>query len=496
MLKKNYKSIKLPLFIYFFVSLSLVIFPKISVYSQSDPECPAHSHWDGSQCVCDSGYMVPSGKNECVPLSQVCPANSHLEGNQCFCNSGYGNKNGVCVPLSEFCSAGTYYYDGKCVQCAQNSHYIGEGKCHADEGYIFYQGKAVSVTWLCTQFNAVYDPSIKDCKCRPGEVEDNSSFPPKCVPQTIVEEKVEQIQEKYSDETETTTSYEQEIENIETQEFIDNSINKDLAQSAVEEYVEKLNSDIEINISVEEDIYKNFEQEKFTFKPILDESLENISEEEKVKAKTQITILENFFESTDDQEVEIKWTTEQVLDEIRESEMKVALDDYIKWEDEVSEAKLSGKFKDDEAEKNYKEYKEIEKKLLAELEEKKNWFKLYHKRSAEIMYSDIQMESVEKESSITITSSFSYDLQDDEYKEFFQISALDQHKDQGVAFSNNFYAITYTEKKIEEIENELKNIQTLMINQLEVRKKPNVEGMVREKMLEWEAILASEDENL
>ena len=61
------------------------------------PTCQEHAHWDGTKCVCDTGFH-DDGTGKCVPdVIHTCPENAHWDGTKCVCNTGYHDESGVCV---------------------------------------------------------------------------------------------------------------------------------------------------------------------------------------------------------------------------------------------------------------------------------------------------------------------------------------------------------------------------------------------------------------
>jgi hypothetical protein len=98
------------------------------------PQCPPHSHWDGSQCKCDAGYGSADGKS-CRPMAELaqCPPHSHWDGKQCKCDAGYGV-------------------------------FPGDNRC-------------TSYSSICRRFDshARYNSAINDCECGPGYVENDAA---------------------------------------------------------------------------------------------------------------------------------------------------------------------------------------------------------------------------------------------------------------------------------------------------------------------------------
>jgi len=88
--------------------LCLLLTPSYSKAQDETISCPANSYLSGDQCLCNSGYVSPSGSSGCIPESQACSAYgpSHLVGNDCVCDSGYGilPGSGICQSLSAACA--------------------------------------------------------------------------------------------------------------------------------------------------------------------------------------------------------------------------------------------------------------------------------------------------------------------------------------------------------------------------------------------------------
>ena len=78
--------------------------------------CGENAYFDGTQCVCNSGYQNWVSGVGCSPIE--CGVNAYFDGTQCICNSGYQNwVSGVgcsLIPLS----CGTHaYQNGTSCQC-------------------------------------------------------------------------------------------------------------------------------------------------------------------------------------------------------------------------------------------------------------------------------------------------------------------------------------------------------------------------------------------
>jgi cysteine-rich repeat protein len=155
--------------------------------------CPINSIWNGTTCICNSGWFnisgacqqCPSGTTyngiQCVNVAPVCPQNSNFNYtiNQCQCNSGLFNISGVC----QQCPYGAYFNGLICVQsgttCPLNSAYNSNtGQCQCNSGLYNISGVCQQcppgTQWngqTCAQFgvpcgqNSVYNVTINMCQC-------------------------------------------------------------------------------------------------------------------------------------------------------------------------------------------------------------------------------------------------------------------------------------------------------------------------------------------
>ena len=136
--------------------------------------CTANSQYNTTlgRCVCNNGYILsngacvvsqncPSGSSynptlgRCVCAApdqyvingfcQTCPINSAFNGSACVCNSGYQMQNGICVQNCVnatwngntcVCWSGYYIINGVCRQCDPNSAYSNiQLTCVCNAGY-------------------------------------------------------------------------------------------------------------------------------------------------------------------------------------------------------------------------------------------------------------------------------------------------------------------------------------------------------------------------
>lgn len=78
--------------------------------------CPPNSYWNQAtnQCLCNAFlHYVING------YCQSCPLNSQWNGTLCLCQTGYTMKDNTCV-----CSPGTYLIGSTCRACDVNAVYI------------------------------------------------------------------------------------------------------------------------------------------------------------------------------------------------------------------------------------------------------------------------------------------------------------------------------------------------------------------------------------
>ena len=78
--------------------------------------CKLYSSWNGSACVCDSGYHNVSGI-----CSKIC-TDGTWNGQICVCNPGYGFSGGVCKRCSPYA-----YYNNVQKKCVCHDGYWGDG---------------------------------------------------------------------------------------------------------------------------------------------------------------------------------------------------------------------------------------------------------------------------------------------------------------------------------------------------------------------------------
>lgn len=101
--------------------------------------CIANSAWNGTSCVCNSGFHLING------ACTTCPANNVWNGNSCICAQGYfliGGVCNLCQPNSSWngtscvCNAGFNFINGTCATCPAMSVWVDSQKtCICLSGY-------------------------------------------------------------------------------------------------------------------------------------------------------------------------------------------------------------------------------------------------------------------------------------------------------------------------------------------------------------------------
>ena len=67
-------------------------------YVQCQPiQCGSNAHWEGTACVCDSGYGGWTYGTGCTPIPLDCGSNAHQVGTNCICDTGYQYNGTECV---------------------------------------------------------------------------------------------------------------------------------------------------------------------------------------------------------------------------------------------------------------------------------------------------------------------------------------------------------------------------------------------------------------
>lgn len=331
-------------------AILIISLPYFSVMAQEESDefytCPANSYLSGDQCLCNAGYIVPSGGSSCVPESQACNAfgPSHLVGNDCVCDSGYG-----ILPGSSICQ---------------------------------------SLSAACAQYNAIWSDSAGDCVCPTGWHEDSSgnnciqdqtATPAETEPEKKPDSPVEKTDTTPETITPPTISIEDlpvitkiELPPIESDQSF--KIIDDLMQPVYDQYPESLKTFvIETQPLLEKAASKTYEpaidlysikfNNELNFKPILGETLPLIDPSAQTVANQQLTTLTSF-SNQDINEISIK--SSSMIETLAENVTdKAFIQELIEYHQQVAVA-----------EKELKVKPGVDKEKLAidiELEEKLKW---------------------------------------------------------------------------------------------------------------------------
>lgn len=167
--------------------------------------CPAHSHYNATQgtCSCDTNYTISNGL--CVAITycpfdsfwnataqrcqcntagqyvidgycQVCPPYSNWNGSACVCSSGYYLSGSSCVRscvngtwngVTCVCWNGYYIIGGTCQHCDINSHYDNTRfTCLCNDGYFGTWNQCSACDSSCATCSG---PGYNQCtSCRTG----------------------------------------------------------------------------------------------------------------------------------------------------------------------------------------------------------------------------------------------------------------------------------------------------------------------------------------
>lgn len=140
---------------------------------QSSVTCGANSFWNGSQCVCNNGYILVGST-----CSLVCWANSYNSGNTCICFPGYTQSGNQCISTPTTCGLNYVVVNGVCtcpfgfglindlcLRCPANSVVNSRGYCQCNTGFNLDSSllRCVSGCWPNSTPNA-----IGQCVCNDG----------------------------------------------------------------------------------------------------------------------------------------------------------------------------------------------------------------------------------------------------------------------------------------------------------------------------------------
>ena len=116
-------------------------------------QCGANAHWEGTACVCETGYENWVYGVGCSTTAINCGANAYQKGTNCECNEGYENwVSGV------GCSV-------KVLNCGANAHQVGTF-CQCDTGFISWTEGYGCYQPLECGAHAYQNGS--QCECEPG----------------------------------------------------------------------------------------------------------------------------------------------------------------------------------------------------------------------------------------------------------------------------------------------------------------------------------------
>ncbi len=179
--------------------------------------CPAHSHYNSTQgtCSCDTNYTISNG--QCVAITycpfnafwnstsqkcqcntpgqyvidgycQVCPPNSYYNGTQCVCNSGFYMSGSLCTQncvngtwngVTCVCWSGYYVISGTCRLCDANSRYDNTRfTCVCNDGYFGTWDQCSTCASSCKTCSG---PANNQCtSCPTGSSLSNGYCTPTC----------------------------------------------------------------------------------------------------------------------------------------------------------------------------------------------------------------------------------------------------------------------------------------------------------------------------
>lgn len=132
------------------------------------PTCTANATYNGSQCICNAGYSSLSGycvsnqralealkprTGQAITPQQVtqvptCAANATYNGSQCICNTGYFSDSGACITGAQSCI--NNYGSNSVYNSADNS-------CDCVSGFVWNSGQTACVKTATT----VITPTVK-----------------------------------------------------------------------------------------------------------------------------------------------------------------------------------------------------------------------------------------------------------------------------------------------------------------------------------------------
>jgi len=379
------------------------------------------------------------------------------------------------LPSRSFAQEEVYYYCD-----VPNSHIVGD-QCHCDEGYISYGGKCRTPEALCRSFNATYSPAIGDCKCADGYVEKNNycvKEETKAAESDIVEKEnisteatkeIEKLPVKKVDEKTTNDSNETDelyVSNSKSavEEKLEAIMEKYYAkydpetQAVIKESAAKIEEIKDESLKPQDDIYGEIESDSDDFVTIapfkvpIEESFEFINKEEKEEAEDQMSVLADFSDSGDEQEVSLDGDKD-IIGEFKEELIDYSYQDKVKeWQEERKNVEKKYKLKKGVTvtEEEIKTEEEMESRLKWQIATISKAIGYEHLRIIEttgIVKKDKMPQPV------------SFDRMSSDYKEHFNNqSATDDNEwsSQGVAFNKSYLNIVGMSKQLKDLKKELK----------------------------------------
>ncbi len=85
--------------------------------------CPENSLWNGTQCICRTGFFPIAGS--CVE----CSSNSKFVSGQCVCNFGFFGNGLTCTACHSTCGTCSSTLSTNCLTCVNASYVFSSGVC-------------------------------------------------------------------------------------------------------------------------------------------------------------------------------------------------------------------------------------------------------------------------------------------------------------------------------------------------------------------------------
>lgn len=125
--------------------------------------CQPNSAWNGTQCVCRTGFYSISG------VCSQCSSNSQYIRGQCVCNFGYYGNGLTCSACYYSCGTCNNSLSSSCLTCANASYVFSNGVCtikQCDSGY--FQNTTTQTCQKCIDYCASCTDSITCDTCISG----------------------------------------------------------------------------------------------------------------------------------------------------------------------------------------------------------------------------------------------------------------------------------------------------------------------------------------